>query len=363
MSCVYFIILIVLSMTLESRIFYRDSSDMTGIDDLSVDLIVTSPPYPMIDMWDDVFCQCNGDISSAINASNGITAFELMHEVLDRVWKECVRVLCYGGFICINIGDATRTIGEDFSLYSNHSRITENLIKRGLSPMPMIHWFKPTNAPNKFMGSGMLPAGAYVTLEHEYILIFRKGGKRTYNEGEKAVRRKSAFFWEERNKWFSDTWNLKGERQLLSDNTAGRMRSAAFPIELPHRLINMYSIQGDLVLDPFMGTGTTLSASIMNGRGCIGFETDSGFKDDIKRRAEDAIEISNEITQARLNDHLAFIEERRLKNKEIKHENGNYNFPVVTSQEREISLPELVSIDFEGNKDWDRYIAEYRGEA
>ncbi len=83
------------------------------------------------------------------------------------------------------------------------------------------------------MGSGMLPAGAYVTLEHEYVLIFRKGGKRTFpSQNQAERRRRSAFFWEERNRWFSDVWDFKGERQRLNGSDIDR-RSAAFPFELP----------------------------------------------------------------------------------------------------------------------------------
>lgn len=71
------------------------------------------------------------------------------------------------------IGDATRTINGEFKLYNNHSRIVKSCSELGLTTLPDIIWHKTTNAPNKFMGSGMLPCGAYVTLEHEYILIFR----------------------------------------------------------------------------------------------------------------------------------------------------------------------------------------------
>ena len=103
-------------------------------------------------------------------------AFELMHAELDKVWDECFRVLKSGGFLCINIGEATRTVGNEFRLYNNSSRIVSHCTGLGMVNLPNILWRKQTNAPNKFMGSGMLPCGAYVTLEHEWILIFRKGG-------------------------------------------------------------------------------------------------------------------------------------------------------------------------------------------
>ena len=85
----------------------------------------------------------------------------------------------------------------------------------------------------------MLPAGAYVTLEHEYVLIFRKGAKREFKtEAEKKKRRESALFWEERNIWYSDVWtDIKGTEQALP-NAVSRQRSAAFPFNLAYRLIN-----------------------------------------------------------------------------------------------------------------------------
>jgi DNA modification methylase len=120
--------------------------------------------------------------------------------------------------------------------------------KLGFSALPAILWRKQTNAPNKFMGSGMMPPGAYVTLEHEYILILRKGNKREFTSiKEKQNRRESAFFQEERNFWFSDVWmDLKGTTQNLFDNKATE-RSAAYPFELPYRLISMFSVKSDTV--------------------------------------------------------------------------------------------------------------------
>ena len=103
-----------------------------------------------------------------------------MHCLLDTVWRECARVVRPGGFVCVNIGDATRKVGDNFRLYTNHSRVTLTLESAGLQSLPLVLWRKQTTAPNKFMGSDMLPSGAYVTLEHEYILVFRKGDKRVF---------------------------------------------------------------------------------------------------------------------------------------------------------------------------------------
>ncbi len=238
-------------MKTDHRIIFGDSKQMSEIKTESIDLVVTSPPYPMIEMWDDTFINQNGEIEKTIKENSGGQAFEYMHKELDKVWHEVYRVIKPGGIACINIGDATRTINGDFKLYSNHSRIITYCTSLGFSVLPNILWRKQTNAPNKFMGSGMLPPGAYVTLEHEYIIILRKGTKRAFKTNEKNNRNESAFFWEERNKWFSDIWeDLKGINQKLI-RTTSRDRSAAFPFELAFRLVNMFSVKGDNVLDPF----------------------------------------------------------------------------------------------------------------
>lgn len=327
------------------------AQNMSRIPDNSVHLVVTSPPYPMIEMWDEIMSDQNPEIRTALNDNNGALAFELMHQELDKVWGEVSRVIIPGGYVCINIGDATRTLNENFALYPNHSRIISYFISNGYTNLPNILWRKQTNAPNKFMGSGMMPAGAYVTLEHEWILIFRKNGKRTFKNAEdKLKRRESSFFWEERNVWFSDMWDIKGVKQKLS-NSESRERSAAYPLEIPYRLVNMYSLQGDTVLDPFMGTGTTAIASIICNRNSIGYEIDETFADGI---IENIVSLSipamNKIIEQRIEGHKLFIENRLAEDKEIKHRNDNLNVPVVTSQETDISLSFISNVDFLDNR-------------
>ena len=124
-------------MTLETthRIILGDSRKMDSLSDNSVDLVVTSPPYPMITMWDDLFCKINPQIRTAID-NDGMIAFRLMHEELDKTWNELERVVKPGGIVCINIGDATRKIANSFKIYPNHSRITLKMIELGFDPLP-----------------------------------------------------------------------------------------------------------------------------------------------------------------------------------------------------------------------------------
>lgn len=331
------------------QIIFKNAQGMFEIEDESIDLIITSPPYPMIEMWDEIFTKQNPKILKALNASDGSAAFELMHQILDRVWDEIYRVLKPGAIACVNIGDATRTIDGHFSLFTNHTRIQSHMFKLGFSALPCILWRKQTNAPNKFMGSGMLPPGAYVTLEHEYILIFRKGDKKLFKSPEeKLKRRESAYFWEERNQWFSDVWmDLKGTTQGLSRNAA-RNRSGAFPFELAYRLICMFSVKQDRVLDPFLGIGTSMVAAMASGRNFIGFEIDSDLKRVILSRLENVIEISNNKIEDRFQNHFQFVENRIREKGPLKHINRHYGFPVITSQEKDLLINSLSSIEKAG---------------
>ncbi|MFZ1946662.1 MAG: site-specific DNA-methyltransferase [bacterium] len=322
------------------------AQDMSAIADDSVDLVVTSPPYPMIEMWDRVFARQDRRIAASLAARRGGEAFELMHAVLDPAWSECGRVLRPGGTACINVADATRTIAGDFRLYSNHSRVLGAFLSRGFAALPDILWRKQTNAPAKFMGSGMLPAGAYVTYEHEYVLVLRKGRRREFVSAEdKARRRESAFFWEERNRWFSDVWSdIRGAAQEPADRALAR-RSAAFPFELAYRLVCMFSVKGDVVLDPFAGTGTTLAAALAAGRSAWGIEADRAVLPAMRRRLCRAPAAANAYLRERLARHVRFAAERTTRSGPLRHTNVHYGFPVVTAQEREILLNDVAKVD------------------
>ncbi|MCP5496042.1 MAG: site-specific DNA-methyltransferase [Leptospiraceae bacterium] len=310
----------------------------------TIDLVVTSPPYPMIRMWDELFFSMNSIIKDMI-LEKPQEAFELMNQELDKVWTALYSSIKDGGFLIINIGDATRTIKGDFQLYSNHSRIIYKCVELGFKNLPNILWRKQTNAPNKFMGSGMFPSGAYVTLEHEYILIFRKGTKQVYNETKKQNRRESSYFWEERNIWFSDIWeDVKGTKQLLTNQEA-RDRSAAYPFELVYRLINMYSCKGDTILDPFFGTGTTTLAAIASERNSIGIELEQSFKKSfLKNISFTNIQKLNEYICNRLYKHNDFVKCRIESGKEVKYYNQKLKTPVITRQEIDIIFNLLDSI-------------------
>ncbi len=304
-------------------------------------------PYP------EHFAQLNPDVGPYLQNGKGEAAFESMHRELDPVWSNCYEALRPGGFLLVNIGDATRALQGNFALYSNHARVVRFCLEAGFQALPGILWRKQTNAPNKFMGSGMLPAGAYITLEHEHILVFRKGAKRSFRDAESRARRlRSALFWEERNVWFSDVWfDIKGAKQGLP-SAGERSRSAAFPLEFAHRLIHMFSVQGDTVLDPFAGTGTTSVACLGSGRHSVGFEIDSGLARMAQERARNSLAAINSINRRRLVAHSDFVQERQARGFAFEHQSGPYSFPVMTRQEKELVLTEVVSVQGEGSVSW-----------
>lgn len=371
----------------------------------SVDLVVTSPPYPMIAMWDEVFAALDPRMPGLL-ATDPAAAFEAQHATLDAVWAECRRLLRPGGLLCVNVGDATRTLDGVFRLWSNHARILRACEALGFHVLPDVLWRKPTNAPNKFMGSGMLPGGAYVTYEHEYVLVLRNGPGRTFaTADEKRLRRQSAYFWEERNVWFSDVWMglagtdqgragatprggaARGARAARRGATASeemvsagaapgggvpgvaalgplfaqtpppppdtpapeappappRERSAAFPLELPWRLVHMYSVYGDVVLDPFAGTGTTALAAACAGRSSVSVEREPALAAGIRARLAEAPRLRR--ATGRLAAHRRFVDERLAAGKPFAHHNAVHDTPVVTSQERELTVWEATGVE------------------
>ncbi|MFX1572391.1 MAG: DNA-methyltransferase [Promethearchaeota archaeon] len=316
---------------------------MSELDSNSIDLVITSPPYPMIEMWDFLYSSLNNEIKKALEKEDGKRSFNLMHKELDKVWQEVMRVVKPGGIACINIGDATRKIGKNFQLYPNHVKITNFFLNKDFVELPCILWRKPTNSPNKFLGSGMLPPNAYVTLEHEYILIFRKGNIKREIQPKSKNRYNSVFFWEERNKWFTDIWeDIRGTPQDLYRNYNNqkklRERSAAFPLEIPYRLINMFSLYEDRILDPFWGTGTTTLAAMISARNSVGYEINSGFLELFKKNIRNLKKLSNYINKNRINRHIEFIKKYMKEDKDVKYSSEHYKFPIITKQEIDLLL-------------------------
>ncbi len=282
------------AMQTAHKIILGNSQQMPELADSSVHLMVTSPPYPMIKMWDTLFAKIDPKIAElwqelkADNREETVTRiYESMHENLAKVWREAYRALIDGGIACINIGDATRTINGRFRLFANHSKIIEHCERIGFTTLPYVLWKKPTTKPKykgkgAFLGSGFLPPNAYVTLDCEFILIFRKGKLRQFPPHD-PNRYDSKLTKKQRDEWFTQIWNVTGTRQTASQL---ERRTAAYPDAIADRLIKMFSVKGDTVLDPFLGSGTTTKAAMQNERNSIGYETDKNLLSIIKMKIE-----------------------------------------------------------------------------
>ncbi len=280
-------------MHTEHKIILGNSQTMPELKDGSIQLMVTSPPYPMIQMWDNLFSDADPRIGALWRKLEEDCEdeavpqiYDAMHLYLGEVWRETYRVLCDGGIACINIGDATRTVNGKFKLFPNHARIMEICEKIGFTTLPYILWKKPTTKPKykgkgAFLGSGFLPPNAYVTLDCEFILLFRKGSLRKFPPKDKT-RYDSAFTKPQRDEWFSQIWALKGTRQTSNEL---ERRTAAYPDEIADRLIKMFSIKGDTVLDPFLGSGTTAKVAMQNERNSVGYETDQNLLPILTKKA------------------------------------------------------------------------------
>src|SRR4030042_300931 len=136
-------------LSTEHKVILGNSQQMPELADSSVHLMVTSPPYPMIKMWDTLFARIDPKIAElwrglkANSREKNVTRiYESMHENPAKVWREAYRALIDGGIACINIGDATRTINGRFRLFANHSKIIEHCERIGFVTLPYVLWKK-----------------------------------------------------------------------------------------------------------------------------------------------------------------------------------------------------------------------------
>lgn len=238
-----------------------DSTNMDIIADDSVQLIVTSPPY-----W-------NIKDYGTKNQLGFYDTYEQYIEGMNQVWEESYRVLENGCKLCINIGDQfTRT--SEFGRYKImpiHSDIIQGCEKLGFDYMGAILWHKFTNCNSTgggaLMGSYPNPRNGIVKFDYEYILLFKKLG--TPKKIDRDIKLQSSMTKEQWKEYFQGSWRFSGERQ--------KNHIAMFPLELPQRLIQMYSFVGETVLDPFMGSGTTALAARQLNRNSIGYEINKEY--------------------------------------------------------------------------------------
>ena len=236
------------------NIIYNESCEnMYHIPDNSVHLTVTSPPYNI-----------GKDYGQKHDDSLTITQYV---NFLEDVIKEIERVTVMGGRIAINVGDIGRN--PTISIKSHIDKIASdlNLLNRG-----NIIWIKSgAKAQSNAWGSWRSPSNPVLIETHEYILVYSKGCmKRTdaCNKNKSDIDITGEQFKE----YIKSIWNIYPTKGTNIGHPA------PFPVELPYRLMLLYTYKGDIVLDPFMGSGTTAIAAQRLGRNYIGYETNKDYK-------------------------------------------------------------------------------------
>ena len=247
------------------KLLLGDAREM-DLPDNSVQLVLTSPPYWTLKEYRDTSGQM-GHISQ----------YDEFVEQLDRVWRRCYRSLVPGGRLICVVGDvclSRRKNDGRHTVVPLHASIQESCRKIGFDNLAPIIWHKIANAVHEvenggagFLGKPYEP-NAVIKNDIEFILMERKSGG--YRTPEPATRILSVIGSEDHKLWFQQIWT-----GVTGAST--RHHPAPYPLELADRLVRMFSFVGDTVLDPFLGTGTTVVAAALAGRNSIGIEIDPHY--------------------------------------------------------------------------------------
>ena len=228
----------------ENKIILGSSESMKEIPDHSVHLMVTSPPYNASKEYDE-------DLS-----------LQEYLQLLQNVFTETYRVLVNGGRACVNVANLGRKPYIPLSDYISHMMIEIGFRMRG-----EIIWAKGAGAGvSMAWGSWQSASNPVLRDTHEYILVFSKGTFERKREKRENTIRKEQFM-----EWTKSVWTMNPE-------SARKVKHPApFPVELPYRLIQLYTFKGDVVLDPFMGSGSTAIAALWSERKYIGYDIDPEY--------------------------------------------------------------------------------------
>ena len=228
-----------------NTIFCRSAENMAELPEASVHLMVTSPPYNVGKDYDEDF------------------TLEEYLAFLKRVWQEVARVLVPGGRACINVANLGRK-----PYIPLHAYIIRDMVDLGFLMRGEIIWDKGASAAaSTAWGSWKSPANPTLRDVHEYILVFSKGNF----SRKKVADRESTISREEFLEFTKSVWTFPAE----SAKKVGH--PAPFPVELPYRLLQLYTYADEVVLDPFMGSGQTAIAALKAGRAFIGYDIDDTY--------------------------------------------------------------------------------------
>ena len=225
-----------------NKIFAHSSEKMIELPDNSVHLMITSPPYNVTKEYDE-----------------NLTLQQYL-ELIYNVMKETYRVLVDGGRACINVANLGRKPYIPLSDYVG--RVMSDI---GFNYRGQIIWDKAASAGGSCAwGSWQSASNPSLRDVHEYILVYSKGSLQR-KKGVDTIRKEDFL------EWTKSIWKMNTE-------SAKRVKHPApFPEELPHRLINLYSFENDVVLDPFIGSGTTAVAALKNKRRFVGYDVSEEY--------------------------------------------------------------------------------------
>lgn len=253
------------------KLVVGDARDLSFVEDASVHLVVTSPPYWTLKKYQDNPAQLGH-----------VEQYESFLSELEKVWRHVFRVLVPGGRLVCVVGDVCLSRRQNQGRHvvvPLHADICVMCRKIGFDNLNPIIWHKIANAAyevnngSRFLGKPYEP-NAIIKNDIEFILMQRKpGGYRTPTEEQ---REQSKISKDEFNQWFQQFWTVSG--------ASTREHPAPFPLELAYRLVRMFSFVGDTVLDPFVGTGTTMLAAMKCGRHSIGVEIEPKYARMAKQR-------------------------------------------------------------------------------
>jgi modification methylase len=248
-----------------------DARDLGSIETESVHLVCTSPPYGSLKEYPDHPGQLGN-----------LPVYDDFLDELDKVWRESLRVLVPGGRIACVVGDVciSRRKGGRHHVLPLSADIQVRSRKLGFDCLTPIRWLKVANIKleasrsSRFLGKPNLPNGI-VKNDLEHILLLRKPGG--YRSPTPEQERRSFIPNADYAKWFAPIWtDVTGQQR--------RDHPAPYPVEIPRRLIRMFSFVGDTIVDPFAGTGTTAVAALETGRNSVSLEIDPGYVSQIEQR-------------------------------------------------------------------------------
>lgn len=272
-----------------NTVFYHSSTGMHELEDNSVDLIITSPPYFNIKDYAKNGYQDTTHSQSHESDLGAINHYAVYIDALLFVWKECERVLKPNGKLCINV-PLMPMLKKDYDTHYNRhifdlqSDIQHSILRHtDLFLLDMYIWNRTNSSKKLMFGSYPYPRNFYAQNTTEFIAVFVKDGKPSNNIPQE-IKEASKLTQEE---WVSFTKQIWDIPIPSKNDSAFGKHSAIMPSEIPYRLIKLFSFVGDIVLDPFAGSGTTLKVAKELKRSYVGYEIYEHYKTVIEEKLGD----------------------------------------------------------------------------